>query len=165
MKKIRFFTFEKSYDKKSFGKSLLFHGKPTEPFIKILLCSRGTVKLFCLPTGLFVINFPLLRGNVPLFSVAHSLTLVKESRKKFQKRSHSDASVRVQAPSLDPLSALWFEAMKPLRKSLRLGAELFACQNLWRVLDGFLFFVRLGQATELFGWVCRQNLSHPNSLF
>ena len=39
--------------------------------------------------------------------------------------------------------------MKPLRKSLRLGAELFACQNLWRVLDGFLFFVRLGQATEL----------------
>ena len=78
-------------------------------------------------------------------------------KEKLQKKQAS--------PSLDPLSDLWFEAMKPLRKSLRLGAELFACQNLWWVLDGFLFFVRLGQATELFGWVCRQNLSHPNSLF
>ena len=41
MKKIRFFIFDKCLWQKEF-----FLCEPTEPFIKIFLCSRGTVKLF-----------------------------------------------------------------------------------------------------------------------
>jgi hypothetical protein len=50
---------------------------------------------------------------------------------------------------VDRLSTLCFEAMKTLRKSLRLGAERFACRILRRDSDVFLFFVRLGRTWEL----------------
>ena len=85
-------------------------------------------------------------------------------KEKLQKKqtSPSDACVRGR---LDRRSALWFEAMKTLRKSLREGAELFACQNLRWVLDVFLFFVGFWASMERFLWYPDGTRAIPTGLF
>ena len=116
-KKIKFFPLDKFYKSKEFFEN--FFGKQTELLIKF---------------------FPLARGERPTFFCCPLLDFGQEVKKKVPKKKLATLQV-------DRLSALCFEAMKTLRKSLRFGAELFACRIRWRDSDVFLFCVRLSAKT------------------